>query len=522
MPTIDELSRERTLINPLADRVKDVAALTRARTRARKGLFLVEGPQAVREALRSHAQSPLLDALYVTEEALERHPDLSRAVGAALGSHAPGGARRRLFARLVTPEVLAAMSDAQSPQGILAVADAAAVLAHEPWNAPPRPAEEAAASSDAPAAGSGQDSPRDPSPWPVLTAGMVRLQDPGNAGTLIRAADAAGAGGVLVSAGSVDVLNPKTVRSTVGSLFHLPVVTGLQTQEYVEAARRNGVLVLAADGHGDLDLDDLADDAAHARAADLSLGEGPAGAIDLRRPTLWLFGNEARGLTPQEKALADARVAVPVHGRAESLNVGTAATVCLYASARAQRPQPAGRDADAASSPGTAPTEPSPGEPTPTERSVSPGTAPVVGAALLEDSDRTLLVARRSAPPALAGLWEFPGGKVELGEAPREALARELHEELGVAAELGEELSGPAPEGWPLGGGRSMRVFLGRITEGLPHPLQDHAELRWLPVDRPGEIRALDWIPADRPIVEALLHRLARGPRPDDAAGRTA
>lgn len=173
---------------------------------------------------------------------------------------------------------------------------------------------------------------------PRLVAVLARVQDPGNAGTVLRAADAAGADAVVLTAGSVDVYNPKTVRSTAGSLFHLPVVVGADLPALLGAARAAGCGVLAADGHGDVDLDRL-QDASAARAAGADGVDTP---YDLARPTVWLFGNEARGLSEEEKALADHRVAVPVHGRAESLNVGTAATVCLYASARAQRRPGAG------------------------------------------------------------------------------------------------------------------------------------------------------------------------------------
>ncbi|MCT1367914.1 RNA methyltransferase [uncultured Kocuria sp.] len=307
---IDSLSRERTLINPTADRVKDVASLARPRTRSKKGLFMVEGPQGVREALAAHRVMPLLDALYVTERALERHDDLAEAIAEAVGSAAPSanGSSRKLFIRLVTEEVLEAMSDAQTPQGVLAIAHQDPSLRADPW-------------SDG--------------ATPGFLAALVRVQDPGNAGTLIRAADAAGADGVVTTQGSVDVLNPKAVRSTAGSLFHLPVTLGMEIHELVGRARATGMQILAADGYGDHDVDDLSDQAAADRASGAPIRDE---ALDLRRPTLWLFGNEAQGLTRQEKLFADARVAVPVYGSAESLNVSTAATVCLYASARARRP----------------------------------------------------------------------------------------------------------------------------------------------------------------------------------------
>jgi TrmH family RNA methyltransferase len=288
--------------NPRADRVRDVAGLAGRSARSKRGLFLAEGPQNAREALARHLESPCVDAVYVTEDALGRHPDITALLERVAED-------RSVFVRLVTREVLAAMSDAVTPQGVVVVCrpldtDLGTVLAARPR----------------------------------LVAVLARVQDPGNAGTVLRAADAAGADAVVLTAGSVDVYNPKTVRSTAGSLFHLPVAVGADLPALLGAARAAGCGVLAADGHGDVDLDRL-QDASAARAAG---ADGADAGYDLARPTVWLFGNEARGLSEEEKALADHRVAVPVHGRAESLNVGTAATVCLYASARAQRRPGAG------------------------------------------------------------------------------------------------------------------------------------------------------------------------------------
>ena len=283
--------------NPRADRVKDVAGLAGRSARSKRDLFLAEGPQNAREALARHLESPCVDAVYVTEDVLGRHPDIAVLLERVAED-------RSVFVRLVTREVLAAMSDAVTPQGVVVVCRPLHVTAEEVLAARPR-----------------------------LVAVLARVQDPGNAGTVLRAADAAGADAVVLTAGSVDVYNPKTVRSTAGSLFHLPVVVGADLAELLRAARDAGCGVLAADGHGDVDLDRL-QDASAVRAAG---AEGVDAVYDLARPTVWLFGNEAQGLSAEEKALADHRVAVPVHGRAESLNVGTAATVCLYASARAQR-----------------------------------------------------------------------------------------------------------------------------------------------------------------------------------------
>ena len=130
----------------------------------------------------------------------------------------------------------------------------------------------------------------------------------------------------------------------------------------------------------------------------------------------------------------------------------------------------------------------------------------IVGAALVDSLDRParLLAARRTAPPEFAGMWEFPGGKVESEETPQEALHRELAEELGVTACLGTELEGPTAQGWPLNASAAMRVWLARVSEGTPEPLEDHDLLQW--VELAGtDIAGMDWIPADRPIVHALV-----------------
>ena len=120
-----------------------------------------------------------------------------------------------------------------------------------------------------------------------------------------------------------------------------------------------------------------------------------------------------------------------------------------------------------------------------------------------------LLVARRSAPEKLAGLWEFPGGKVEPGEGMEAALVRELSEELGVGVRLGSELPAQDAGGWPLNERAVMRVWFAEVTHGEPRPLEDHDELRWVPLADPDAVLGLPWIPADFPIVRALLATLA-------------
>ena len=134
----------------------------------------------------------------------------------------------------------------------------------------------------------------------------------------------------------------------------------------------------------------------------------------------------------------------------------------------------------------------------------------VVGGAVLDSlaEPGRLLVARRTAPPQFAGMWEFPGGKVESGETGEQALHRELLEELGVSVRLGAELDSGSAGGWPLNERAAMRVWFAELLDGDPHPLQDHDELRWINLRNRDEVLGLPWIPADLPIVEALLDRL--------------
>jgi RNA methyltransferase, TrmH family len=288
------------LSNPRADRVRDVAKLAGRPARLKRGHFLAEGPQAVREALKLHqqrladGQPGVVNEVFASESCLDRYPEfeeLSQGVNA----------------RLATDEVLSAMADTVNPQGVIAVCRFLDVALEEVLDAGPR-----------------------------LIAVLCKVRDPGNAGTVLRAADSAGADAVVLTSSSVDIYNPKAVRSTAGSLFHLPVVLGVDVDELAAACRAKGIGILAADGYGTLNLDTLQDENAQRRLT----GQGPESEYALEQPTAWLFGNEAQGLSREELALADHRVAVPVYGSAESLNLGTAATVCLYASARSQH-QPA-------------------------------------------------------------------------------------------------------------------------------------------------------------------------------------
>lgn len=291
---------EAQMTNPRAERVRDVARLATRSGRTKRAAFLAEGPQAVREALQRHDTAladdgrGIVQEVFATAEALERHPDLALP-------------RDRVRLRTVSTEVLAAMADTVSPQGIVAVCRIVPTSLEEVFDAGVQ-----------------------------LVAVMCRVQDPGNAGTILRAAVAAGADAVVLTEGSVDIYNPKAVRSTVGSVFQVPIVTGVSFASLAAAAQGAGVQLLAADGYGTTDLDVLQDESTMRRLGPAD-GTGSGTNPQLEAATAWLFGNEAQGLDEAELRTAGHRVAVPLYGVAESLNVGTAATVCLYASARAHR-----------------------------------------------------------------------------------------------------------------------------------------------------------------------------------------
>jgi TrmH family RNA methyltransferase len=274
------------LENPRAGRVKAVAALTKKDVRAETGLFLLEGPQAVREALEYRPE--LLRELYVTPTAAERY----------------GLADTQVDTWFVTEQVLDAMADTVTPQGVVAVCEQFPTSVRQVF--PDRVSQEA------------PDTSASEGGLPGLVAILEEVRDPGNAGTIIRAADSAGADAVVLTGRSVDPYNPKVVRSTTGSLFHVPVSVGVGLADTIERAKSLGYTVLAADVSGD-DLPDV-------RAEGLLDG-----------PTVWVFGNEARGLTSEDLAMVDRAVKVPIYGRAESMNLATAASVCLYESAFAQR-----------------------------------------------------------------------------------------------------------------------------------------------------------------------------------------
>ncbi|MFJ2815439.1 MULTISPECIES: TrmH family RNA methyltransferase [unclassified Streptomyces] len=264
------------MVSARSARVVAARRLGKRNFRGKERLFLAEGPQAVREAA-GHGDT--LVELFATAEAAERYADI---VGEA---HAVGAR-----VHLADEQVIADISTTVTPQGLVGVCRFLDTSFEEILKARPR-----------------------------LVAVLAHVRDPGNAGTVLRCADAAGADAVVLTDASVDLYNPKAVRASVGSLFHLPVAVGVPVEQAVAGLKDAGVRILAADGAGADDLDD-------------ELDRGAMGG-----PTAWVFGNEAWGLPEETRALADAVVRVPIHGKAESLNLATAAAVCLYASARAQR-----------------------------------------------------------------------------------------------------------------------------------------------------------------------------------------
>jgi TrmH family RNA methyltransferase len=236
--------------------------------RRRAARFLVEGPNLIEAA----ARRGLVRDVFATEAAAQRYRIL-------LTGH---------DVHLVTDRAAKALSDTVTPSGLVAVCEL-----------PESGIEEVLAGA------------------PRLIAVAVEISEPGNAGTLIRIADAMGAAAVILAGHSVDPYNGKCLRASAGSIFAIPVVVAPDGPATLAAVRDAGLQVLATTVDGELDLDE---------AEPL-----------LAAPTAWLFGPESHGLSTEVAAKADHRVRIPMAGGAESLNVAAAAAICLYQSARASR-----------------------------------------------------------------------------------------------------------------------------------------------------------------------------------------
>lgn len=234
--------------------------------RRRAARFLAEGPNLVEAALRRG----LVSEVFATDAAMDRFGDLLAAVPV----------------QLVTERAAKALSDTVTPVGLVAVCRLPEVSLDDVLSAEPR-----------------------------LIAVPVQISEPGNAGTLIRAADAMGADAVVLAGNSVDPYNSKCLRASAGSIFSLPVIGEPDEAATVAQLQAAGMQVLATTIDGEVSLDD----------------------VDLAGPTAWLFGPEAHGLPTELAVAADHRVHIPMPGHSESLNIASAASICLYQSARAHR-----------------------------------------------------------------------------------------------------------------------------------------------------------------------------------------
>lgn len=342
--------------NPRADRVRRLASLRQGSVRRRERKFLIEGPQAVREAVSCMPAS--VTDVYIDPSA-DPNDDI---IEAALAAEKP------IYVHKVSPQVLARISpDAQSVAAVGLSAAFEKGLADLELG--PGVGETVPAGSDA-----GQDAGRAEAPdvgspdaavsaHMPLVAACWQVRDPGNEGTLIRTADAAGLDAVVLVDDCVHPLNPKVIRSTAGSLFHIPVVRA-GTDEFFDWARENGIAVWAADIHGTpeqapYDLSTLVfgsrpvsaaskqsadnqagagdgEDSSSAENSDVVLSDKASGQVTARRgPLALLFGNEARGLPTQIVSRADASVMIPIYGKAESLNLAMSGAVLMYTLAMA-------------------------------------------------------------------------------------------------------------------------------------------------------------------------------------------
>ncbi|AVH24246.1 TrmH family RNA methyltransferase [Nocardia cyriacigeorgica] len=251
-------------------RIVSAVKLHRAPQRRKTGLFLAEGANSVTAAL---ATGRVRELFYSAAAATREHELVA------------GAAARGVRTTLVSDRAAQALGETVTPPGLVAVCETldvepGAILAAEPR----------------------------------ILAVPVEMADPGNAGTLIRVVDAVGGDGVILAGDSVDPHNGKCVRAAAGSLFHVPIARGRNIDATLDEISAAGILVLATAADGEVELDD---------ADELFTGA-----------VAWLFGNEAHGLDPSVAARADHRVRIPIRGRAESLNLATAASICLYANSR--------------------------------------------------------------------------------------------------------------------------------------------------------------------------------------------
>lgn len=252
-------------------RIVNAAKLLKTAQRKKTHQFLAEGENSVEAAIATGAATDL----FVTEQAAEKFEEIVRTAG-----------YMNVYTHPITDRAAKSLSDTVTTTGIFALCNDVLWTVGKAVNSRSR-----------------------------LVSVPVETREPGNAGTLIRVADAVGADAVVFAGETVDPQGPKVVRASAGSLFHVPVARNVNIDDVLGQLRSQGLQILATAADGEVDLDD-------------------AGEL-LSRPTAWLFGNEAHGLGEELLNKADHRVRIPIRGRAESLNLATAASICLYESSKA-------------------------------------------------------------------------------------------------------------------------------------------------------------------------------------------
>ncbi|MFF3570268.1 TrmH family RNA methyltransferase [Nocardia jiangxiensis] len=280
-------------------RVVSAVKLHRGAHRRKTGLFLAEGANSVAAAL----DTDRIEELFYSPRAAEREHEL-----------VAGAAATGVRTTLVSERAAELLGETVTSPGLVAVCRQVDVPLAQVLS--PGVASGSAESGRSARGVDGTPPDVTPTPRPSMLAVPVEISDPGNAGTLIRVADAVGANGVVLAGDSVDPHNGKCVRACAGSLFHVPLARERDIDAVLGGLSEAGITVLATTARGEIDLDD----AEHI----------------LSGPVAWLFGNEAHGLDPVVAARADHRIRIPIHGRAESLNLAAAAAICLYAGARVQ------------------------------------------------------------------------------------------------------------------------------------------------------------------------------------------
>jgi RNA methyltransferase, TrmH family len=287
--------------NVNSDRVKRYRSLQQASARRRNGLSLVEGPNSV-FAVAGHFPDKI-ETLYMTEAMAKRHSEIADVLRLSAKHYDTPLAP----VTIATEEVIKSMSD--NAQGVLAVIRTPEFDFGKQFSTPDEVVARALKHSDHEGVRTG----------PFLIAILHNVRDPGNAGTVIRSADAMGADLVILTGDSVEIANPKVIRSSAGSVFHVPVIAYKDLSGIVQSLKSQDWQVLAA------------------TAALWPFKHIFDPDLNLVKPTAWIFGNEAWGLTKEDAELADEKVAIPIYGSAESLNLAIAAAICLFASSSAQR-----------------------------------------------------------------------------------------------------------------------------------------------------------------------------------------